>query len=273
MNLFKRTVNRLLAILGYRLVKLDNEKNKPIFQNFFKIIDAYEYIFTKYRKNNIIPMNSMRSELTTRLLGTPPSEAYFIIEAISKTNMIQGDICEFGVAQGETSALMANEIRETNKKLHLFDSFQGLPKPSANDNLKDDIFRLGSIKKYEGQMSCNKELVERRLNEISFDKERYIIHEGFFDEIISSDKHLPVKVVFAYIDFDFYEPILLALNFLHVVTPKGGIIIVDDYDFFSTGVKTATDEFISDKNKVEKFYEIEVPDKCFGCFAILYKVK
>lgn len=236
-------------------------------------MDAYEYLFAKYRNHNIIPTNSIRAELTSRLLGTSPSEAYFIIEAIHKTNFIQGDICEFGVAQGETSALMANEIRETDKKLHLFDSFKGLSKPSAKDVLKDDIFNLGSIVKYHGKMKCDKKLVENRLKAISFEANRYIIHEGFIDEIIRYRHKLPVKVSFAYIDFDFYEPISISLNFLHDVTPAGGIFIVDDYDFFSTGVKTAVDEFISNKNIEDKYYEIEIPGKRFGCFAILYKVK
>lgn len=220
-----------------------------------------------------MPPNKARAELTTRLLGTQPPEAYFLIEAISKTKMIHGDICEFGVAQGETSAVIANEIRDTNKKLHLFDSFEGLPKPTAKDKLKDDIFNLGRIEKYEGTMNCNQELVSQRLKEISFTSGRYFIHKGFIDKLIHEDRRLPKKVSFAYVDFDFYEPVLVALNFLHNVTPKGGILIVDDYDFFSTGVKTAVDEFINDKNKAEKYYDIEIPDKVFGCFAILYKIK
>ena len=33
--------------------------------------------------------------------------------------------------------------------------------------------------------------------------------------------------------------ILIALEYLHEVTREGGMLMVDDYDFFSTGVKTA----------------------------------
>lgn len=273
MNLLKRLINYFFLIFGYHIVRTDCYKNSPAFKNLQNIISAYEYLFQKYRNHELISANANRVELTSRLLGTPPSEAYFIIEAISRANNIPGDVCEFGVAQGETSALIANEIRETNKKLHLFDSFEGLPRPTANDELKDDIFGLGKIEEYEGTMNCNKELVIRRLKGISFDFQRYVLHEGFIERLIHEDKNLPQKVCFAYIDFDFYEPIFITLNFLHYIAPKGGIFIVDDYDFFSTGVKTAVDVFIKDANKVEKYYDIEVPDKQFGCFAILHKIK
>lgn len=271
MNLLKRVVNKFFLLFGHHPVRNDCEKNSIISRNFQNIVSSYEYLFQKYRNHEMISDNTNRAELAARLLGTPPSEAYFIIEAISKTNKIRGDVCEFGVAQGETSALIANEILKTKKKLHLFDSFEGLPKPTAKDKLKDDIFSLGSIEKYEGTMNYNENMVVQRLKEISFDSKRYIIHKGFIEKIIHEDRNLPEKVSFAYIDFDFYEPILITLNFLHDVTPEGGIFIVDDYDYFSTGVKTAVDEFINGKNKIEKHYDIEIPDKRFGCFVILYK--
>jgi len=273
LNLLRKVINYFFLIFGYQLVHKDYEKNSPAFRNIQSTVNAYEYLFQKYRNHEMIAPNTNRAVMMTKLLGTPPPEAYFIIEAIAKTNIIPGDVCEFGVAQGETSALIANEILKTKKKLHLFDSFKGLPKPTTKDKLKDDIFSLGSIEKYEGTMNCNENLVVQRLKEISFDSERYVIHKGFIEKIIHEDRNLPPQVSFAYIDFDFYEPILITLNFLHDVTPQGGVFIVDDYDFFSTGVKTAVDEFINDKNKIKKYYNIEIPEKYFGHFLILYKIK
>jgi hypothetical protein len=62
-----------------------------------------------------------------KLQSTQPSEAYFIIQSLEDTRTITGDICEFDVAQGLTSALIANEISTNSKKIfHLFDSFEGL---------------------------------------------------------------------------------------------------------------------------------------------------
>ena len=209
--------------------------------------------------------------LLARLLGTPPSEAYYIIEALYSCKTVPGDVCEFGVAQGETSALIANEISQfKEKRLHLFDSFEGLPKPSAKDQLKDDIFSLGSIEAYAGTMSCPEEMVQSRLDAIFFPSSRYVIHKGFIENLITESKNLPAEVCFAYVDFDFYEPIKIALEFLHGVTEKGSIIIVDDYDFFSTGVKTAVDEFVESKRKTSGIdYACLVPDPRYGNFAVL----
>jgi O-methyltransferase len=269
----KRALNNFSMKFGYKIIRTNSEHRGPVFNNFLNLIGSYEYLFNQIRCHELIQPNGIRAEIASRLLGTPPSEAFFIIEAIAKTNLIEGAVCEFGVAQGETSALIANEIRKSNKIFHLFDSFEGLPKPTVKDKLKDDIFKLGSMEAYEGTMNCNERLVTQRLKDISFDSKRYVIHKGFIEKIIHEDRLLPEKVSFAYIDFDFYEPILVTLNYLHEIIPNGGIFIVDDYNFFSTGVKTAVDEFINDKNKVEKYYDVEVPDKTFGHFAILNKIK
>jgi hypothetical protein len=82
---------------------------------------------------------------------------------------------------------------------------------------------------------------------------------------------LPQAVSFAYVDFDFYEPIKVALEFLHAVTPKGAIVIVDDYDFFSTGSKIAVDEFLQGKNSNGLYYDCVVPNTQYGYFALLTK--
>ena len=252
------------------LIVIENTEKKIFADNYKNINSAYEYLFSRYF--GILTPNKKRCDLTQRLLGTPPSEAYYIISLLEKTKKIKGDVCEFGVAQGETSALIANEIMLTTKKLHLFDSFEGLPKPTSKDTLKDDIFQLGTMEAYTGTMSCPEDMVVDRLTDISFPLKRCVIHKGFIEKLIVTKKDFPKEVSFAYIDFDFYEPIKITLDFLDEITDHNAVIMVDDYDFFSTGVKVAVDEFISEKNKQSKKYELYIPDKIFGCFAILTKL-
>ena len=43
-------------------------------------------------------------------------------------------------------------MRSRDAILHLFDSFEGLPMPTERDQLKDDIFALGSMAAYAGAM-------------------------------------------------------------------------------------------------------------------------
>lgn len=274
MRLLKRGVKALLNLFGYDVVPKSGSPvaTPPVVrvENFANLAAAYELKLNAHEQ--LVRADDVRPKLLGRLLGTPPSEAYFIVEGLARSRDLPGDVCEFGVAQGETSALIANEIAPLHgKRLHLFDSFEGLPKPTEKDQLKDDIFSLGSIEAYAGTMSCAEDMVRGRLNAISFPPERYSIHKGFIEQLIHEDKGLPKQVCFAYVDFDFYEPIKIALDFLHRATPPGAVIVVDDYDFFSTGAKTAVDEFVAAHAASGTPYQCHVPDERYGKFAVLTK--
>ncbi|MBP7141026.1 MAG: class I SAM-dependent methyltransferase [Opitutaceae bacterium] len=210
-----------------------------------------------------------RKELMTRLLGTGISQAMYLVSELQAAMVQPGDVCEFGVAQGATSALLANEIRETEKTLWLYDSFAGLPKPSSKDSLKDDIFNLGSMARYEGEMRCDIEEVQVRLRQISFPESRVQLRPGLVEETLT-DENGPRQVCFAYVDFDFYAGITHALGYLHRHLAPGGRIVVDDYDFFSTGAKTAVDEFVSRHHGA---YELILPQAFAGHFCILRPVE
>lgn len=268
MKILKRVIHACLSTMGYEIKRISGTQVR--YENFLSLAKAFEHSLNE--SNTIIVENDTRYRLLARLIGTPPSEAYYIVQALAQCKNINGDVCEFGVAQGDTSALIANEIRLFgNKILHLFDSFKGLPKPSEKDELKDDIFSLGNIDAYAGTMSSPEGMVIARLKAISFPPKRYFIHKGFIEQLIHNDTNLPKEISFAYVDFDFYEPIKITLEYLHTTTVCGAIIIVDDYDYFSTGSKKAVDEFLEDKNSGETLYECLVPNTQYGHFAILTK--
>lgn len=212
-----------------------------------------------------IPDIPGRPELLAKLLGTGISEAMYLLNELHAGLKDGGDVCEFGVAQGATSALLANEIRATGSHLWLYDSFRGLPKPSPKDELKDDIFALGSMARYEGEMRCEQAEVETRLAQIGFSPERFTIKSGFVHETLREGDG-PARVCFAYIDFDFYEPIAQTLGYLDRHLTPNGRIVVDDYDYFSTGVKTAVDEFLA---RCEGRYEFSLPANFAGKFCLL----
>jgi len=248
--------------LGYQLAQLNQPDTR-----YKTLLKEVEGVYKKIILTDLPDDDEVRTDLLFKLLGTSVSEALYIVNYLHKSLHLAGDICEFGVAQGATSALMAHEIQKTDKTIWLFDSFAGLPKPSAKDTLKDDIFNLGSMDAYTGTMLTAVDLVQKRLNDINFPSERTQIIPGFIEETIQSS-HLPQQVCFAYVDFDFYEPILVALNFLDQVLSPGGHILVDDYDFFSTGVKTAIDEFIAAH---PDNYRLSLPIQSAGHFCMLEK--
>jgi hypothetical protein len=212
-----------------------------------------------------LPQRSGRPELMTQLLGTNLSEAFHLISHLNHVLNLGGAVCEFGVAQGATSALIANEIRETDKDYWLFDSFEGLPKPTNRDKLIDDVFDLGSIEKYQGTMACGQQQVIDRLNAVRFPFERVKVVPGFI-ETTAKYADLPQEVCFAYVDFDFYEPIKIALELLDARLPAGGVVIVDDYGFFSEGAQAAVDEFVEEHRQR---YTKEPSPEWAGNFCVL----
>ncbi len=260
MNIIHKIVKRFvtyIASIKDRNLDLLNEVLKENLKSILKTSDKNQNEF--YKKLN---------KIILELKGTSAFEAIRIVESINKTKNLDGDVCEFGVAQGKTSKLIAFLIQNTKKKLYLYDSFSGLPAPTKEDNLKDDIFNLKDISKYEGKMSHPQEKVIDELSSIKFDKERYIINKGFFNEEFVSYTKFPKSVSFAYVDFDFFEPTKNVLKIIEKLLVKDGIIIVDDYDFFSTGIKKAVDEWL-EKNKNQ--YSVKIEKTNLASFAIIEK--
>jgi O-methyltransferase len=258
----KNNVNRFLKISGLEISKHGSARTKDML--IAKIITDASNIYRETLLPALPEQNPESIELISELQGTSLGEGFYILNALTETIGVSGDCCEFGVAEGATSALIASAIRNSNKKLWLFDSFEGLPKPTEKDQLKNDIFNLGTMDAYAGTMSTPIEFVKSKLKTINFPFDRTMIVPGFIEETINQTP-LPTKVSFAYIDFDFHEPIKIALEFLLNVTTRNSIIIVDDYDYFSTGAKTAVDEFIHSN----KDFTFSLPAKSAGHFAIL----
>jgi O-methyltransferase len=252
-----------------RMLKRRGARIAPIYERerMFSLIGELEGSYRDHVFPNV-PPDPTRLELLRELQGTSIPEAMYIVAGLHDSKAISGDVCEFGIAQGATSALLANEIRDTDKRLWLFDSFSGLPKPTAKDRLIHDIFNLGSMEAYEGKMAVDICEVKKRLEAIAYPPGRVSIVPGFIEETISLPE-LPKLVSFAYVDFDLYEPISIALAFLSARMPTGSRIVVDDYGWFSEGAQIAVDEFFTEQAGI---FDLRLPVPSAGHFAILNKL-
>jgi predicted O-methyltransferase YrrM len=247
----------------YRQRLHDQERCLP---KFLEAIDEMEAAARELLFPDL-PRKAGRNQLMAALLGTQKWEAFYLLGYLHRALSVEGDVCELGTAQGYTSALIASEILESGKRLNLFDSFQGLSKPTKEDQLIDDVFSLGSMDKYEGTMAFPKEQVLNQVRRTGFPMDRVKVYEGFIEQSIGRTD-LPERVCFAYIDFDLYLPIHQALEMLESRVPPGGVLMVDDYDFLSAGVKKAVDEFTD--ARPGKF-EVIKPRPFAGHFIILQK--
>lgn len=288
----KRFLQAALRRVGYRLMRIPGDSAIPssatgqdVEQLYFQTLEQFrmsEAMRDIHRRDAVeieelyrhflfadLPKREGRARDLSDLIGTTVSEAIYVIKNLHDGLKVAGDICEFGVAQGATSRLLASEIMPlAERKFWLFDSFEGLPAPSKEDRLIHDIFKLGTMEKYKGTMASPETEVLSKLASVKFPRERIVVKKGWVKDTIKGGD-LPEKVAFAYVDFDFYDPIKDALEFLDTRMPAGGRIVVDDYGFFSEGAQLAVDQFVAAAGDRYKF---EMPLPFAGHFCVLSKV-
>ncbi|CAN5208822.1 hypothetical protein BH09PAT1_BH09PAT1_5960 [soil metagenome] len=170
---------------------------------------------------------------------------YHLLTQIVLLN-IPGDIVELGSFDGTTSILMQKTLDQlqSDKKIHVYDSFEGLPEKSDNDG--GTGFFAGSCKTQKENLIRNFKKHKTKLP---------IIHEGWFSDTLP--KGLPNKISFAHLDGDFYSSILESLVYVYPKLSKGAIVVIDDYcdpkvrdvNNILPGVKKACDEFFKDKEE------------------------
>lgn len=263
----KDTVKRILAARGFTLARSSESELVP--RGNPHCADAIESLYALMREHLLPSLPELQDEQSRNLVslaGVTPAQAIYLLDGLQRTRSLGGAVCEMGVAQGRTSRLIARAIEESQRELWLFDSFQGLPQPSARDELIDDIFGLGSMEAYAGTMRVPRDMVEHQLSEGGFPPERVHIVEGFFDETTSSRVELPSLVSFAFIDFDLYQPIKDALRYLNGVVEPGGFVAVHEYGYFSTGPEAAVDEFLEDNRQA---WDLTLPHDIARGIAIL----
>ena len=158
-------------------------------------------------------------------------EAYHIYMAVKTTQKVPGDIAEVGVYRGGSAKIICSA--KGDKALHLFDTFEGLPKV-------EDIDMVWPF--YEGKFAASYEGVRDYLKE----NENVHFYKGIFPA--TSD---PVKdKVFSLVnlDVDCYESTKKSLEFFYPRMSRGGIIISHDY-ITAPGVKKAFDDFFEGKTE------------------------
>lgn len=158
-------------------------------------------------------------------------EAHLIYTMVRKTEKIPGEIAEVGVYKGGSTKIICEA---TQKPVHIFDTFEGLPDLSKHDNQEQF---------HKGDFSASLESVKNYLKEYS----NISFYKGFFP---STSEPVKDKVFsFVHFDVDIYESTLECLKFFYPRMSRGGVIISHDYPC-SKGVVKAFDEFFADKPEI-----------------------
>jgi O-methyltransferase len=160
---------------------------------------------------------------------------------------VEGDFVELGCNSGQSSVLISKVMQHYNsdKKLYVYDSFEGLP----------PLHEVDGSAYYQGQLKTTEDVLRYNFKQHNLPLPE--IHRGWFSDTLPNG--LPEKTAFAYLDGDLYDSILVSLEHVYPRLTKGAICLVDDYNDPSInpvgwnklpGVKKACDEYLS--NKPEK---------------------
>jgi hypothetical protein len=266
-TIIKSTVNSVLATAGLAVVQQEtvtkSNRGQVIENELTRFLSSVE----DGLRATVLPRIPKRKNRHAIMIDciNYSLQPFFLINYLNEVLNVSGDICEFGCSHGASTALFANEILDTDKHIWIYDSFEGLSKPTEKDVLIDDIANLGSIDKYEGEMAHPKERVLGRLAKVGFPTPRIHTIPGFIEKTFKTGP-LPEEISFAYIDFDFYEPIKIGLDLIKDRLNPKGIIMVDDYGYFSAGAKSAVDEFIAEQKG--KFVLEHIPSWGGKCVVV-----
>lgn len=181
---------------------------------------------------------------------------FALIQAVNYIikNKIAGDIVECGVWKGGSIMAITKtllELKSYDKELYLFDTFEGMPKPTEFDvSYKDKL----AIKEFEDRKIDNNssdwariELDEVKKNVFStgYNKEKFHFIKGKVEDTIP--KNSPETISILRLDTDWYDSTRHELIHLFPRLVRGGVVIIDDYGFWR-GAKKAVDEYFEENN-------------------------
>ena len=194
-----------------------------------------------------LPKDHVFLELWPQIAGMAilhPLQALNIVERLDHVLQQQqsGDVIECGIYQGVTSILMAKlmDIRQSDKKLFLFDSFQGLPEPDRHVD--------ASLRFQKAAWTASRKEVEALLAKYNV-LQRCVIFEGWFSETLpqlNDDQ----QFCFAYIDADLYSSTVDCLKHIWKRMSQNSVAVFDDYHHPSGGVRKALDEWVCETGEL-----------------------
>lgn len=163
---------------------------------------------------------------------------------------IPGDLVECGVYCGSQVAVMAHYVQkmdDTGKRVHLFDSFQGIPEAGPmDDETITTLVRKGSGKlETTGVSSCSLVNVKKNMMTWEISPHVLVYHVGWFQDVLPKATMGPISLL--RLDGDLYESTRACMKHLYPKVSRGGYVIIDDYAL--TGCRMAVREFLELENE------------------------
>jgi len=213
----KRLIKKLLIEIfngfGFRL-NFGKKVNLPILK--YDEDQMFKEVFNKIKPFTVID----------------EQKAFILYQMTKHSLKFEGDIAEVGVYKGGTAKLFASLLEGSDKKLYLFDTFEGMP--AVRKDL--DTHNKGDF--HDTSLEKVKENVGKY--------ENVLYYKGFFPQTATPIKDKMFCLV--HIDVDIYQSVKDCCDFFYNRIEKNGVMVFDDYGFPSCpGAKKAVDDYFQNK--------------------------
>lgn len=150
-------------------------------------------------------------------------------------------------------ALTMLEEGESDRTIWMYDTYTGMTSPTPEDNRVDsgehaskwfNQFKTGK----DTSTWClgPKEAVRENMQKTGYPIDKIHIVEGRVEDTLP--KEAPEQIALLRLDTDWYTSTKIELETLLPKLSPGGVLIIDDYDFW-TGSQKATDDYLAAHNK------------------------
>lgn len=143
--------------------------------------------------------------------------SYNLFSLISKTIHLSGDFVEIGVFRGDTFKRLSLLAHALGKRVHGFDSFEGMTTPTEKD--------FGFYQKGKLNVGGIDGFI-RILEQGNIPKCSYELHAGWIPHCFSGFNK---PISFALLDVDQYQPTVDSLPWVWELLQIDGILVLDDY--------------------------------------------
>jgi len=229
--MLRQALDRLLRRAGYRIAPLPTLATSPA---DVAILDA------------ALPFTM-----------TGPERVLAVIDAVRHVVRagVPGAVVECGVWRGGSMVAAARTLLDSgaaDRDLYLFDTFDGMPEPSAVDV---DYGGRPAAPVYNarrtaggGSTWCGASLeeVQATMERTGYPAERLRLIKGRVEQTIPS--HAPAQIALLRLDTDWYESTQHELTHLYPRVSAGGVLIVDDYGHWE-GARRAVDNYFSNDER------------------------
>ncbi|MFD3972032.1 TylF/MycF/NovP-related O-methyltransferase [Streptomyces cyaneofuscatus] len=161
---------------------------------------------------------------------------------------IPGDIVECGVWRGGSMQACARtllSVGEDERELYLFDTYEGMTPPTAED-LRRDGRPAQELLDAQGKdrpiwAVASLEDVQAGFDNVPYPKERVHYVQGRVEDTVPG--RAPEQIAILRLDTDWYASTKHELEHLYSRLVSGGVLLIDDYGYWQ-GSRQAVDEFL-----------------------------